>query len=382
LYGSVWPRVLPFCFINVITTTMILALKCYKIADITSDPLGHKYMAMLMAFLVVTRVKILYDNTMHNVRYIHDAYRAIRELVQEMCVLTATDRSATAQAWRRSVAHQALTLLRVTLAILEANSNTISGGGSNGSSTYRHSQVPWQIPELSAEQQCSVQDCHDILTRTPLGHLPTEERTLLAESCRTPILVAFGLRQEIMKPRFASPPGSILKVGIWEHPSNEELKLLERVADFLKAYSGLQCWLTTPLPFPLVQMTKTFLFVWIFTLPIALCHDYFNHPVALLIMVFLITYGFMGLEFVAIELSDTFGDDPSDYDLMGYAQMCMEDCYLAIYKMDGEESALLLKKSMTEGRMMQGPSISRVMIPDTITEDSDFDTAHGESDED
>lgn len=60
LYGSVWPKVLPICIVNALLTAGVWLLKRHGI-DITSDPSGHKYMATLMSFLVVTRVKVCYS---------------------------------------------------------------------------------------------------------------------------------------------------------------------------------------------------------------------------------------------------------------------------------------------------------------------------------
>ena len=68
----------------------------------------------------------------------------------------------------------------------------------------------------------------------------------------------------------------------------------------------------------------------------------------LMILDALITFGFLGLEFVAMELSDNFGDDPADFDNMGYAEFCQEDCYIAISKLDGHDWGRRLK-----GRVQQ-----------------------------
>ena len=78
-------------------------------------------------------------------------------------------------------------------------------------------------------------------------------------------------------------------------PVNKELKLLSYVADFVSAYHGLMKQKTTPLPFPLVQMTRTFLFLWIFTLPFGLAND-FDDIFPLVVIIFFTTYGFVGLE--------------------------------------------------------------------------------------
>jgi hypothetical protein len=63
-----------------------------------------------------------------------------------------------------------------------------------------------------------------------------------------------------------------------------------------------------------------------------------------MVLVFFITYAFVGLEFVSIELDDPYGDDPNDLDILGLAKTVFEDIYICIYDCDGEESAKGLKK--------------------------------------
>ena len=107
-----------------------------------------------------------------------------------------------------------------------------------------------------------------------------------------------------------------------EHPMhvNRELRLYQFVSDFVTAYHGLMKIVTTPFPFPLVQMARTFLFLWVFTLPFAIENDIGKLP-ALVMIIFFVTYGFIGLEFVSIELDDPFGDDPNDFDVLGLAKV-------------------------------------------------------------
>ncbi|EEC44724.1 predicted protein [Phaeodactylum tricornutum CCAP 1055/1] len=341
IHGSVWPRVLPFCALNVCLTYAIYLLKQRNVIDLTSSPSGHKYMAIMMSFLVVTRVKITYDNYMANSRHLGALYKQCRELVQYVCVLTMTDTSTRAKEWRNSVAYRTIILLRVTMAVLEYPTNP--------------SVEPWNVPELAYEDRDDLQ--HLVMwpplhanespqTRSPrrFRQLPMRERTVLEEACRVPILLAYSLRVELMKQR----DGTWLRKDVLRHPCNEEMRMLDIVGDYIKAYSGLQKLMATPLPFPLVQMTKTFLFVWIFSLPFCLCHDSYSQPFTLLTIIFLITFGFVGLEMVAMELSDCFGDDPSDFDDLGHAQMCFEDIYISIYKLDGEPWARKLRTRLSK----------------------------------
>ena len=60
----------------------------------------------------------------------------------------------------------------------------------------------------------------------------------------------------------------------------------------------------------------------------------------------MITSGFVGLEMVSVELDDTFGNDPSDFDCLGLAQLAMEDCYIMIYRLDGKDAALRLRNRL------------------------------------
>jgi predicted membrane chloride channel (bestrophin family) len=343
-YGSVWPKVLPYCIWNVLLTIGIRYMLEYDHINLTVDSTGHKYMAALMSFLVVTRVKIIYDRYMTQSQKLSDCLRAIRELAQNVCILSARDTSTRAKQWRHDVLYHGIVLLRVTSAILQYRSNS--------------ENEPWDVPELSWDLQAQVKECmflqsekntssggDDCDARSPkrLAHKgeATWSRTALDESCRAVPLLCFQVRQEIMKQR----DGTWLKTGTWDHPCNEETKLLDCIGDFHKAFSSLRVMLTTPMPFPLVQMTKTFLFVWVFRIPFALCHDQY-HLISLCIIVFLITFGFFGLEYVAMELADVFGDDPSDMDDLGHAQLAFEDCYITIYKLDGEAWARKLRHSV------------------------------------
>ena len=68
---------------------------------------------------------------------------------------------------------------------------------------------------------------------------------------------------------------------------------------------------TTPPPFPMVQMSRTLTFVWVFLVPVVLMSDgssIFAHC----LVVFFLTFAFIGLEYVAMEVDDPFGDDAND----------------------------------------------------------------------
>lgn len=69
-----------------------------------------------------------------------------------------------------------------------------------------------------------------------------------------------------------------------------------------------------------------------------------------------------------MELSDCFGDDPSDLDNLGGAQLVIEDCYIAVYKLDGEEWERRLRGKVM-GRWQA--NVSHLEAP------SEYATPHG-----
>lgn len=89
-------------------------------------------------------------------------------------------------------------------------------------------------------------------------------------------------------------------------------------------------------------MTRMFLFFWDFSLPLVLLEQMANIYDTLM-MVFLITFGFIGVEYVSMTLDDPFGDNPVDFDEQGMAETVYEDIYLALYKLDGPESVSQLR---------------------------------------
>lgn len=121
--------------------------------------------------------------------------------------------------------------------------------------------------------------------------------------------------------------------------------MLADVDSFMNGYYGIRKFLTTPVPFPLIQMARTFLFLYVFTVPFVLINDNSSN-FAHCFVVFLITYGFFGLEVVAIEMDNPFGDDANDFDNAALACTAYEDTYLTILDVDGSEYADKLRLRM------------------------------------
>ena len=260
---------------------------------------------------------------------------------------------------------------------------------------------PWEIPELTQDDYRGLTETLFLETTPPSdttnattetrssvgglqhGAAAAEERNVRDECFRAPLLLAYALRQEILSQR----SGAYL-ADEFSHV-NEELKLLDCVTDFVRGFHGLKKLVETPFPFPLIQMTRTFLFVWVFTLPLVLCHEEHKNPFDPLLMIFLTTFGFIGvclyytvwmegrherfglltpsfpvspfflkigIEFVCMELDDPFGDDPNDFDDLGMAQLVFEDIYISIYKLDGNQAASQLRRKIV-ARIKRGTAL-------------------------
>jgi len=303
MHGSVWPRVIPYCICNVLITALIYYLKFHRNIDLTFSDKGHSFMSLLVSFLVVTRSNIAYARFMEARSHLQEAMKSCRELVQLIMTFTRYDTSPSAKVWRATVSRRTVVLLRTIVSVLE----------------YQTKQTDaWKVPELTKEEKQAVL----------LSVGKSNERT--------PIVLILFLRSAIASQReFLQEPMHI----------NKELKLHAFVSNFVTAYHGLMKLITTPFPFPLVQMARTFLFIWIFSLPFVLVRDVSKLP-ALSLLIFFITYGFVGLEFVSIELDDPYGDDPNDFDVMGLAKVVFDDIYVAVYDVDGKDAATSLKKNV------------------------------------
>lgn len=184
--------------------------------------------------------------------------------MQFTCVYTFKTQTAAAKQWRQEVAYRVILLLRITMDIL------------NWSSVERGS---WEREFRTRHKHHSVHFDH-------FESLTHGNRTMVDENWRAPILFAHILRETIMM-----HPENL---G-YTMPVNEYRDLLSFVSIFMEAFHGFRVLIFTPYPFPLVQMTRMFLFFWVYSLPLVLVEE-LNSIGDILIIVTLITFGFVGIE--------------------------------------------------------------------------------------
>lgn len=262
VHGTVWPNVLPLCLVNVAITITVYLLKEQDIYDLTFADDGHKILATMVAFLVVSRVSAAYTRFWEARTLLSKALQQCRQLSIHSAAFTRNDDSDKATNWRLMISRRLVELLEQSIRVLEKPETTIA-----------------------------------------LLHLDTDDEDVNFDN--DPMeLVSYVHAAITLHKKYLKEPLIIHK----------ELKLHQYASDFTSYYHELAKFSATPYPFPTAQMTRIFLFVWMFSLPFALIHDV-TEVYSIAIIIFFITYGFFGLEFVSIELDDPFGEDPNDLEM-------------------------------------------------------------------
>uniref|UniRef100_A0A7S4IN47 Bestrophin homolog n=1 Tax=Odontella aurita TaxID=265563 RepID=A0A7S4IN47_9STRA len=334
MHGSVWPSVLRWCLLNVALTLVVYFVREREFVDLTFNPIGHKFMSIIASFLLVSRNKIVLDRFWEARTHLGTCFKSCEELVSFSALLTISDTGAGAKIWRQNISYRAILLLRVTIASLEYKNSGIA---------------PWRVSEMPKDEQAEFDNLFPALSGSQKGRLlrrnehtrwaHNEENSLSYDALRPPLVLAYTVREQIMSFKNGDTLTTPLRLP-------EELRLLDQVSAFMKAYHSLIKLIAAPVPFPWVQMARTFTFFWLFTLPFALCHQAVS-AFTVSLCVFFTTYGFLGLVHVTIELDDPFGDDPNDFDDLQMARNVVEMIYIINYKVDGADSAAELQRRVS-----------------------------------
>jgi len=263
--------VLPYCIANTLLSILLDWLNVSKHIDLGISGKGHAFLGLVVAFLIVSRANVSIGRYNGARNCLSTMYRSARELIQNMAVLSNDRLSQEAKEWRFQVAYKTLMLLRTVTAVIQ----------------YQDSQIPcWELEELDEDEAAALKQRLYVGDATAMKWRHDGGRTEAGENMRVPVLFCYELRTAVHDQRqFLNPP---LETG-------QENKLLASIDGFMNGFYGIRKFLTTPFPFPLVQMARTFLFFYVFTVPFALVETSTNiifHS----ILIFFFTYGFMGLE--------------------------------------------------------------------------------------
>lgn len=146
-----WPRVLPFCITNTIFCAIIWTVdKRSETVDFSIDPSGHKYLAALVSFLVIARVRIIYGYTIKAREQLSKVNQNALELVECATALTCHNKSLEALEWRRKVALGAIEFLRDCMDALSYNSELYSGKGEISPQQISRRKEYFRKPTLTA----------------------------------------------------------------------------------------------------------------------------------------------------------------------------------------------------------------------------------------
>jgi predicted membrane chloride channel (bestrophin family) len=248
MHGSVWPAVMPHCILNTLNICGIIYLDRYRGIDISYSDKGHTFMSMIVSFLVVTRSSIAYSRFMESRSHLATVMKSCRELIQYAVTFTRYDTTETTTKWRYSLARKTIVLLRSVVSVLEFET------------TGEH---VWKNKVLDKREKRALTDA--------VGE----------DNFRSPMILAMFLRTTIAS-----------NVEFMDEPLHvsRELRLYSFVSEFVTGYHGLTKLIDTQFPFPLAQMTATFVFIWVYSLPAVLYNDDIAIP-SLILIVFFITYG-------------------------------------------------------------------------------------------
>ena len=194
-------------------------------------------------------------------------YLQTRELTQYMVVMSRqivdNQIHRPSKEWRMEVAYRALVMLRTAMAVVRYN---------------QERKPAWEVPELTGVELDYTMPNATWRRHAQVSH---HRRT---DSMRIPIRLAYLLRESIVSQndRLAKPL-----------PVPKEVKLLTIVDSFSNGYYGIRSFITTPVPFPLIQMSRTIVLFYICTVPLVFLDDakFEEKIIPHCIMVFMLTYG-------------------------------------------------------------------------------------------
>lgn len=281
-WGSVWPKVLPYCIVNTALMCILQILLAHGI-DLNVEEAGHTFLSLVMAFLLVSRINTSLARYDAARDYLEQMNQNCRQLVHTVAVYSSADSRISAKEWRSEVTYRSLLLLRTSNAVID----------------YADSHVKLStLAELTGDEKLDIQQ------NFWLHESRTDD---YEENLRIPIRLSYLLRKSIRSQEYrVKPPLHVIAEG----------DMYAFVNAFMDGYHGIAKLLTTPVPFPLIQMTSTFLFFYIFTVPFALLSaddvSVFAAVVHMLV-VFALTYGLVGMDLISIQLDDPFGEDENDF---------------------------------------------------------------------
>lgn len=301
LQGSVWKRVLPFCILNILLTVAIYFLNNLTDIDLTfNGGVGYRYVSVLVSFFTIAQLGSTYSRFWEARGHLGTMMIEANMLAARAALYTAHDDSDKADKWRIVLKKNLIAFIDTALEYITDDKASILFNvidhGTKEPEPEKHG-ISKDISLLS--RVAAVKSEKNVITR--------------AMSVDATILVAKDHVE-----------GGCENAG----------DLRAGVKAIMGAYFNLLKFSTTPRPFVMEQMGRTLVFVWILTLPGAILYTHKDEPYEALFLVFIVTYGFLGLTLTDVELHDPLGDDPNDLKTKNYLNLIKSD----VEKLLGEDS--------------------------------------------
>lgn len=258
--GSIWSSVLPYCIFNCCLTYLIYFLESSLGIRVTFSGQAHALMSLIVSYLVVSKVYLSLERYMLSRAWAGHCLTSLRELNQLVLTFSEEQSAVEARLWRREAREKMVEILHSTIRVVK-----------------------------DEEKAANL------------------ARNVPPETDDDPFLYAQSLRSHLYHGCYVLPVDLHIL---------ERCKLLDQLNVFLNAYREILRLASTPLPFTMIQMGRTFLFLWTFSMPFALV-GIVDEIVSVLVFVFFLTYGFVGLEFVSMKLLHPFADSVNDIDIVG-----------------------------------------------------------------
>ena len=333
---------LPLCILTVVLTIVTYELRKQDIVDLTFSLDGHKLLSVMVAYLVVSRADASFNRFWEARTLLGVALQKIRQISihaaaftnQELHKLSSNKNNYTGVITSSSSTSNASSNTNSVSASSNSNDNVMKNKNRLLSSynNYGHNSnkadkiVFWR----TMLRQHLIHMLHSTITvvkeeeltyafigvKSQHGEKEDNESPSQKISRRFESIPAlsYAIHKDIVQNKFyLEKPLGVL----------HENRLHNFLLEFEQTINELCKFAATPYPFPVTQMTRILLFCWMFSLPFALVNKA-DEVYTTSVMMFFITYGFFGLEFISIELDDPFGDDLNDLDIDDFAKVVIK----------------------------------------------------------
>jgi len=361
LHGSIWWKVLPYCLVNVMIMVALHFFNRhydgYLRLTLGQNSTMHTFGGIIVSFLCISRLSSSLQGYNDCREYISIMFRETRELMMKGIVYSKSastqygnddndkrqkaydqkededEEQEATNLWRIELIYRTLLLLRTTVINIE----------------FPYRKFPaYQLKELGDPLNPSYEyQCVQPPPRTFLKQYSIPQSVAL-DSFRVPLRMEQLLRETISNQKYVlHNRKSKSKISDNNNSNNnnnsgsplmvihEEMNLHASVDQFMIAFYGIRKFMTTPIPFPLVQMAHTIGLLYVFTLPLVFLRDKEANLIEDCFNIFLLTYGFYGVMITSIVLDDPFASahDANCFDVDTYSLNAIDDALILVLGM-------------------------------------------------